>query len=67
MRDKILYHYCDNKALESIIKNKQARDADRLKAIEMYTEMYDSGDIEGITFINDLYRGKEKKGEKTDE
>ena len=23
MRDKILYHYCDNKALESIIKNKQ--------------------------------------------
>ena len=53
--------------LSSIIKNKQARDADRLKAIEMYTEMYDSGDIEGITFINDLYRGKEKKGEKTDE
>ena len=47
--------------LSSIIKNKQARDADRLKAIEMYTEMYDSGDIEGITFINDLYRGDLKK------
>ena len=47
--------------LSSIIKNKNARDADRLKAIEMYTGMYSSGDIEGITFINDLYRGKFKK------
>lgn len=55
--------------LSSIIKNKQARDADRLKAIEMYTGMYASGNIEGITFINDLYRGKftDKKEEETDE
>lgn len=53
--------------LSSIIKNKQARDADRLKAIEMYTGMYSANDIEGITFINDLYRGdfeKEKEEEK---
>lgn len=51
--------------LSSIIKNKNARDADRLKAIEMYTGMYSAGDIEGITFINDLYRGefKDKKEE----
>lgn len=49
--------------LSSIIKNKNARDTDRLKAIEMYTGMYSSGDIEGITFINDLYRGKFKKDE----
>ena len=47
--------------LSSIIKNKQARDADRLKAIEMYTGMYSTSDIEGITFINDLYRGDLKK------
>lgn len=40
--------------LSSIIKNKQARDADRLKAIEMYNEMFASENIEGITFINDL-------------
>lgn len=40
--------------LSSIIKNKQARDADRLKAIEMYQEMYSGEGIEGITFINDL-------------
>ena len=32
--------------LSSIIKNKQARDADRLKAIEMYTGMYSTSDIE---------------------
>ena len=44
--------------LSSIIKDKNARDADRLKAIEMYTGMYASSDIEGITFVNDLYRGK---------
>lgn len=49
--------------LSSIIKNKNARDADRLKAIEMYTGMYSSGDIEGITFVNDLYRGEFKKDE----
>ena len=49
--------------LSSIIKNKQARDADRLKAIEMYTGMYSGEQIEGITFINDLYK-KEKSKEK---
>ena len=49
--------------LSSIIKNKQARDADRLKAIEMYTEMYNGEQIEGVTFINDLYKGG-KDGEK---
>lgn len=43
--------------LSSIIKNKQARDADRLKAIEMYQNMFTSENIEGITFINDLYKG----------
>lgn len=32
--------------LSSIIKNKQARDADRLKAIEMYTGMYSGENIE---------------------
>lgn len=47
--------------LSSIIKDKNARDADRLKAIEMYTAMYASGNIEGITFINDLYKGEFKK------
>lgn len=40
--------------LSSIIKNKQARDADRLKAIEMYNGMYSGETIEGITFVNDL-------------
>lgn len=40
--------------LSSIIKNRQARDADRLKAIEMYTSMFSTSNIEGITFINDL-------------
>ncbi len=49
--------------LSSIIKDKNARDADRLKAIEMYTGMYASGNIEGITFINDLYKGDTKKEE----
>lgn len=47
--------------LSSIIKNKQARDADRLKAIEMYQGMFTSENIEGITFVNDLYRGEFKK------
>lgn len=32
--------------LSSIIKNKKARDADRLKAIEMYTGMYNGEGIE---------------------
>ena len=54
--------------LSSIIKDKNARDADRLKAIEMYTELYASGNIEGITFLNDLYKGdtKPKKEEEKD-
>ena len=49
--------------LSSIIKNKQARDADRLKAIEMYQGMFTSENIEGITFVNDLFRGEFKKDE----
>lgn len=54
--------------LSSIIKNKQARDADRLKAIEMYTERFSSNDIEGITFVNDISAPKKfKKDEKIDE
>lgn len=55
--------------LSSIIKNKQARDADRLKAIEMYQGMFTSENIEGITFVNDLYRGefKPKGEEETDD
>lgn len=53
--------------LSSIIKDKNARDADRLKAIEMYTGMYTSSNIEGITFINDLFKGEFKKDkEETD-
>jgi len=52
--------------LSSIIKDRKARDADRLKAIEMYTEMYNGEAIEGITFINDLYKGKFKKEEEDD-
>lgn len=46
--------------LSSIIKNKNARDADRLKAIEMYNEMYSGDQVEGITFINDLSKPKLK-------
>ena len=65
------YSLVDNESikaiLSSIIKNAKARDADRLKAIEMYTDMYASSDIEGITFINDLYIGKFKKEEGEDE
>jgi hypothetical protein len=53
--------------LSSIIKNKQARDADRLKAIEMYQNMFTSENIEGITFLNDLYRGPYKKDEEGEE
>ena len=49
--------------LSSIIKNKNARDADRLKAIEMYQDMYSGEGIEGITFVNDLYKGENKKKE----
>lgn len=47
--------------LSSIIKNKSARDADRLKAIEMYNGMYSGETIEGITFVNDLARKKFEK------
>ena len=50
--------------LSSIIKDKNARDTDRLKAIEMYTGMYASSNIEGITFVNDLYRGEYKSKSK---
>lgn len=50
--------------LSSIIKNKEARDADRLKAIEMYTEMYNGDQIEGITFVNDI--SKKLEGLKSD-
>lgn len=44
--------------LSSIIKNKQARDADRLKAIEMYTAVYSGDQLEGITFIDDVSKLK---------
>lgn len=53
--------------LSSIIKDKNARDADRLKAIEMYTGMYASSNIEGITFVNDLYRGEYKSKSEVEE
>lgn len=58
--------------LSSIIKNKSARDADRLKAIEMYTERFSSNDIEGITFINDIsapkkFKDKNKNNKKEEE
>jgi len=53
--------------LSSIIKDKNARDADRLKAIEMYTGMYASSNIEGITFVNDLYRGEYKSKREVEE
>ena len=49
--------------LSSIIKDKKARDADRLKAIEMYNEMYSGEGIEGVTFVNDLFKGARKKEE----
>ena len=47
--------------LSSIIKNKQARDADRLKAIEQYLTLYGGEGVEGVSFINDLYIGDKKK------
>ena len=55
--------------LSSIIKNKDARDADRLKAIEMYTTMFATNNIEGITFINDLSKIPPgvKEGDERDE
>ena len=40
--------------LSGIIKNKSARDADRLKAIEMYNNLFSGEHVEGITFINDI-------------
>lgn len=53
--------------LSSIIKNKDARDADRLKAIEMYTTMFATNNIEGITFLNDLSKPKKKESDDKDE
>lgn len=53
--------------LSSIIKNKNARDADRLKAIEMYTGMYSGEGIEGVTFINDLSGKKFEPDSDSDE
>lgn len=53
--------------LSSIIKDKNARDADRLKAIEMYTGMYSGETIEGVTFVNDISVPKEFKKEKEKE
>jgi len=46
--------------LSSIIKNKNARDADRLKAIEMYNQMYSGDQVEGITFVNDISKVSDK-------
>ena len=53
--------------LSSIIKNKQARDADRLKAIEQYLSLYGGEGIEGVTFINDLSIPKKFKKDMIDE
>lgn len=55
--------------LSGIIKNKKARDADRLKAIEQYTALYGGEGIEGVSFLNDLYRksSEDDRGEKGDE
>ena len=53
--------------LSSIIKNKQARDADRLKAIEQYLSLYGGEGVEGITFVNDLYKGPYKNKKDKDE
>ena len=53
--------------LSSIIKNKQARDADRLKAIEMDTGMYSGEGIEGINFVNDWSTRKKIKKEEEEE
>ena len=52
--------------LSSIIKNKDARDADRLKAIEMYTTMFATDNIEGITFLNDISKPKRKESDDED-
>lgn len=52
--------------LSSIIKNKDARDADRLKAIEMYTTMFATNNIEGITFLNDISKPKRKESDDED-
>lgn len=40
--------------LSSIIKNNKSRDIDRLKAIELYNELYSGETVEGITFIDDI-------------
>jgi hypothetical protein len=65
------YSLVDNEGikaiLSSIIKNKQARDADRLKAIEMYTDMFNGESIEGITFVNDISKKLEELKSKKDD
>lgn len=53
--------------LSSIIKNKNARDTDRLKAIEMYTGMYSGETIEGITFVNDISKPKVFKPDESED
>lgn len=54
--------------LSSIIRNKNARDADRLKAIDTYMALYSGENVEGLTFVNDLYIGNKtkKKDDKKD-
>lgn len=52
--------------LSSIIKNKQARDADRLKAIEQYLSLFGGEGVTGINFINDISKPKKFKKEEGD-
>lgn len=65
------YSLVDNESikaiLSSIIKDKNARDGDRLKAIEMYTGLYSGEQVDGIKFINDLYKGSGSSKEDKDE
>lgn len=64
------YSLVDNESikaiLSSIIKDKNARDGDRLKAIEMYTGLYSGEQVDGIKFINDLYKGSSSSSSKED-
>lgn len=53
--------------LSSIIKNKKSRDIDRLKAIEMYNNLYAADDVEGITFVDDIGAQLEEKRKKKKE
>lgn len=43
--------------LSGIIRDKNARDADKLKAIDQYLALFSGGGVEGVTFVNDLYKG----------